>query len=255
MAANIRPIPTTTYYSGQGRFGMGLRDATTGRFDSLLFLGNCTSVAFDNGVQKSDHKESMTGNRAIDLTLVQTKTLSFKVEVESMSLALLEVGLWGTQSTTAGATVTAEPHKIKKGQAIPLKYPNVSSVVVKKAGTAISGASWDYDAKFGTVYIAAGASDVVDDDILTVDYTYGASSRLEAFTSSTMPERYLRFEGLNTVDGSARIVEAMRAVFEPMTGLEMINDDVAKGTLNGTLYPDLTVTTGGLSQYYRDIRA
>lgn len=250
-----RPIPTSYYYSGQGRLGIGLRDSATGRFDELLFVGNVTSLSLDIATQKSEHKESMSGQRSVDNTLVQEKNATFKFTAESLILDLLSVGLYGESAVVTGGSVTGEQHRIKKGQAIPLRHPKVSSITITRSGSPVSEAgNWDHDPDFGTIYILAGSSTFVDGDIVSVSYTYAGYSRLEAFTQSTSPERYLRFEGLNTVDGSFRIIEIPRGQFDPLTGMEMINEEMGSGEFNGTMLPDLTITTAGRSQYFRELR-
>lgn len=248
--AEVRPTPTSYYYSGQGRLGMGVRDAATGRFDEMLFIGNVTSLTIDIAVQKFEHKESMTGQRAIDLTVVQEKNATFKFTAESLNLDLMAVALYGASAAVTSGSVASESHKIKKGQAIPLRYPNVSNVVV----TGVDAADYDVDSKFGTIYIKADAASAADGETITVAYSYGAHSKLEAFTQSTAPERYFRFEGLNTVDGSFRIIEIPRGAMEPMTGMELINEELGTGEVSGTILPDLTIVTPGISQYFRELR-
>lgn len=253
--AQIRPVPVSYYYSGQGRLGIGDRDPVTGAFDNVVYVGNVTSLTTDIAIQKFEHKESMSGDRGIDLTVVQEKNATFKFTAESLKLDLLAIGLYGVNSTVAGGTVVGESHKVKRGQAIPLRHPKVSAIVVKKAAATINEATnYDYDAGFGTIYIKATAADLQDDDTVTVDYTYAGHDKLEAFTVQTPPERYLRFEGLNTVDGSLRLVEIPRAAFDPLTGLEFINEELGSGEFGGNLLPDLTVSANNVSRYMREKR-
>lgn len=253
--AQSRPIPTSYYYSGQGRLGIGERNTSTGQLDNVLFIGNVTSLTVDIAVQKFEHKESMSGTRGIDQTVIQERNATFKFTAESLILDVLTLGLYGTKSAVTSGTVVGETHTVKRGQAIPLRHPKVSAVVVKKAGTAVNeGTNFDYDPGFGTVYVKAAAADLVDGDAVTVEYTYTAYDKIEAFTQGTAPERYLRFEGLNTVDGSLRLIEIPRAAMDPLTGLEFINEEFGSGEFNGNILPDLTITGGGLSQYFREKR-
>jgi hypothetical protein len=253
--AQSRPIPTSYYYSGQGRLGIGDRNSSTGQLDNVLFVGNVTSLTLDIAVQKFEHKESMSGSRGVDQTVIQERNATFKFTAESLKLELLTLGLYGTQSTVALGTVTGETHIVKKGYAIPLKHPKVSAIVLKKAGTAINeSTNYDYDAGFGTIYIKTAAADLTDGDAVTVDYSYAAYDKIESFTQGTAPEKFLRFEGLNTVDGTLRLIEIPRAAMDPLTGLEFINEEFGSGEFNGNILPDLTITGGGLSQYFREKR-
>jgi hypothetical protein len=253
--ASVRPIPTSYYYSGQGRLGIGERNATTGELSNVIFVGNVTSLSIDISVDKFEHKESMSGQRAIDLTIIKEKNATFKFTSESLSLDALKLGLYGDSASTSGATVTDEPHNdVKLGTAIPLKHPKVSSVVVKKGATTLTeGTDYQVDEGFGTVYVLTGGTLIAGDDV-TISYTYAASTDLEAFTVGTPPERYLRFEGLNTVDGTLRLLEIPRAAFDPLTGLEYINEELGSGEFAGNCLPDLTIVTAGKSQYFREKR-
>lgn len=253
--AQVRPVPQSYYYSGQGRLGIGDRDPVTGAFSNVLFVGNVTSLTLDIAITKFEHKESQSGDRAIDLTVVQEKNATFKFTAESLKKDVLALGLYGSTSDIATGTVVAEAHTVKLGAAIPLKFPNVSAIVLKKASTTIAAAgNYDHDAGFGTIYILAGSADLDDGDAVTIDYSYGIHTKIEAFTVQTPPERYLRFEGLNTVDGSLRLLEIPRAAFDPITGLEFINEELGSGEFAGSLLPDLTVVTGGVSRYFREKR-
>lgn len=254
--ASTRPIPKSYYYSGQGRLGIGDRDPLTGEFSNLIFVGNVTSLTFDIATTKFDHKESMSGQRAVDLSIVQEKNATFKITAESLILDLLALGLYGASTVLASGTVASEAHKVVKGQAIPLKNPNVSGAVVtpQAGGTAYAeGTDYQIDEGFGTVYPLASGT-MIEDEIVTIGYSHGAFDQIDAFTQFTAPERYLRFEGLNTVDGSLRLIEIPRAAFDPLTGMELINEELGTGEFNGTVLPDLTITAQGASQYFRERR-
>ena len=255
--ASVRPTPSSYYYSGQGRLGVGERNPTTGESYNMLFVGNVTSLTIDIATTKFEHKESMSGNRAIDLTVIQEKNATFKFSAESLELKLLAAGLYGESSAVTGASVTTEVHRAKRGYVIPLLHPNVSGLVL----TTVSGSTplvedtdYQYDAGFGTVYILS-TSTVVDPgegENINIAYTYGNYDNIEAFTTGTPPERFLRFEGLNTVNGDLRVIDIYRAAFDPLTGLEFINEELGAGEFGGNILVDSTKTSG--SQFFRERR-
>jgi hypothetical protein len=253
--AIIRPLPESYYYSGQGRLGIGERNPLTGVLSNVEFIGNVTSLQIDIAVTKFEHKESMSGDRAIDKTTIKEKNATFKFSSESLKVSLMALGLYGSSMAVEPGTVVGEQHMARNGLAIPLKFPNVSNVVLKKNGTAVPAAEWDYDDGFGTIYIKADSAAIGATDVaVTVDYSYGANTTIEAFTQATPPERFLRFEGLNTVDGSLRLIDIPRSALDPLTGLEMINEEFGAGEFNGNILPDLTVTAAGVSKYFRERR-
>lgn len=257
--ATVRPIPESYYYSGQGRLGIGDRDPVTGKLSGVIFVGNVTSLNIDISVDKFEHKESMSGNRAVDLTIIKEKKATFKFTAESLDLDLLASGLYGQTSAVVGATAAGEVHFAERGKVVPLLHQNVTSIttITTVTGTTALVEDTDYtiDLGFGTIYIDLGSTvvDVLGEDII-ITYVYGAYDRLEAFTTGTPPERYLRFEGLNTVNGDLRLLEVPRAAFDPLTGLQFINEELGNGEFGGSILPDVTITTTGLSQYFRERR-
>lgn len=254
--ASVRPIPQSYYYSGQGRLGIGDRDAVTGALSNVKFVGNVTSLTIDITTNKLDHTESMSGQKSTDLTVIKSKSAAWKFTSESLSLDALATALYGEQASVTAGTVTAESHLAKKGSAIPLKHPNVSAVVVKKASTPlVEGTDYQVDQGFGTVYILSTSTVISTPggDTVTVDYSYGTYDRMDSFTQQGVPERYLRFEGLNTINGDLRLLEIPRAAFDPLTGLEFINPELGSGNFAGSALPDLTILDGS-SQYFREMR-
>ena len=260
MATAVRPIPESYYYSGQGRLGVGDRDSTTGELYNVVFVGNVTSLTLDIATTKFEHKESMSGDRAIDLTIIQERNATFKFVAESLNLVNLASGLYGEYGSVAGASVTGELHLATKGKGIPLLHPNVdiASVAIETSPGAVAlveGTDYSVDPGFGMVYILSTSTVITTaDTLVSVDYDHGGHDKLEAFTTGTPPERYLRFEGLNTVNGDLRLIDIPRAAFDPLTGLEFINEELGSGEFNGNILPDLTVTTTGLSKYFKERR-
>ena len=257
--ASVRPIPESYYYSGQGRLGIGERNATTGELYNLIFVGNVTSLTMDIAVQKFEHKESMSGQRAIDLTIIQEKNATFKFTAESLKLDMLATGLYGSKGSVVGAAPVGEVHMARRGYSIPLLHPNVSTVVIATVSGSVplvEGVDYQVDEGFGTIYILSTSTVVAADpgQTVTIGYTHGAYDKLEAFTQGTPPERFLRFEGLNTVNGDLRLVDVFRASFDPLTGLEFLNEELGQGEFNGNILPDLTITAGGSSQFFRERR-
>lgn len=129
--------------------------------------------------------------------------------------------------------------------------------MTKTAGSValVEGVDFAIDEGFGTVYILATSTVITADDTpVTVDYDHLGHDKIEAFTTGTPPERFLRFEGLNTVNGDLRMIDIPRAAFDPLTGLEFINQELGAGEFNGNILPDLTIVGSGLSQYFRERR-
>lgn len=257
-----RPLPQSYYYSGQGRLAIGDRDSATGKYSNIVFIGNVTSLEVDIATDKFDHKESMDGLRTTDVSFSKSNTATFKFTSESLILQLLAIGLYGdTSSKVAGAAV-AEVHPFKQGAAIPLLNPNVSDVVVTTVPTSgsgevlVEGTDYIVDEGFGTIYPVVGSAKVTAEGIsVSIGYSHGAFDQVDVFTQAQAPEKYLRFEGLNTLNGDLRLIEIPRAQLDPLTGLEFINDELGSGDFAGSILMDPYITGGpGNSQFFRERR-
>lgn len=90
-----------------------------------------------------------------------------------------------------------------------------------------------------------------DGGALAADYSYAAQYQVDALTSGSV-ERYLRFEGLNTLDSNAPvIVEVFKFELSPSESLDLINDEAESTfTLTGSVLYDALQTSG--SKYYRE---
>lgn len=244
---------TNNYYSGQGSLLMAERDPVTGAPLGFIRIGNVPELTIEITVDKFEHKESESGDRLLDLVLVKEKKGTFSFTAENLSIENLALSFWGQSAVVAGATVGAPGASVVAylDKKCPLPHAGVSSVVVKDVtDTTTYSATTDYvlDARNGTITpLSTGTID--EDDVLHVTYTYAGYTNLEAFTDSVAPERYLRFEGLNTVTGKAVIVDMMRAQFDPGTNYGLINEELGSIEIAGSILADPFVTSG--SRYFR----
>lgn len=227
----------TYYYSGQGRVYVGERNANGGA-DYLEALGNVSALEISVEIQKFEHKESQTGNRVVDLTIVQEKSGTFTMTVEELSMKNLALAFWGETGVVAAATTayspaitvtagmmtdtTDDPDKripigkgIQKLTSVDVQDTGDASPTVTyefgttKGTTAVPGSSKNgyYDADNGMLVVfseseqtaRSATTNISADDVIYVAYDSAAATRMEAFTESSQ-QKFIRFEGLNTVD-------------------------------------------------------
>lgn len=243
------------YYSGQGSLYIAERDPVTGLAKGFIAVGNVPELSIDIETTNYEHKESETGSRLTDLVIVKEKKGKFSFKLENLTLANLALALWGTSTNITGAAVVAEPVIAYKSSAtvkknLALANPDVSAVVVKDetdTTTYVLGTDYTVDAKNGTISIIS-TSAIVEAAELHVSYTFASHSKVDAFMSAAAPERWLRFEGLNTVDNSHVIVDIFKAQFDPLTGYGLLNEELGTADMGGTILADLTKTVG--SQFF-----
>lgn len=241
------------YYSGQGSLFIATR-TVNGVPQGFLPVGNVPELTIDIETTLFEHKESESGSRLTDLTIVKEKKGKFNFKLENLNLDNLALGLWGTKATVAGSSVTDEVVNVPTGgldQRYALAHPKVSAVVVKDStGVTAYTVDTDYtvDADNGVVVPLTGGTITENEDI-KVSYTYAGYTQMDAFTTSAAPERWLRFEGLNTVDDSRVLIDIFKAQFDPLTGYGLLNEDLASVDMKGTILADALRTTG--SKFFR----
>lgn len=257
-----------SYYSGQGILYVAERN-TDGTPKGFRSLGNVPSLEISIEITKFEHTESMSGQRATDLTIVQEKKGTFTMTLEDMSPANLAMAMWGANETTAAGTAATASGVAYLGMRSALPYPKVSNVVVKDETDATTyefGTSEsDPNSKNGWIDETSGsyvvftdadqtakgaASNIAEGDVLHFTFDHEANTITHAFTQTSL-ERWLRFEGLNTIDGNPVIVDIFKASLDPLAGYPLINEELASFDVSGSVLYDTQQT--GTSKFFRQI--
>jgi hypothetical protein len=153
------------YYSGQGIVLMGTRDSS-GNPAGLRPIGNVSELKLSIATSVIEHKESKTGNRAIDLRLTTETKASLSVRIEHFDSRSLALAMRGDFATMSAASIVAEANKGYWGAVTPLTYMNVSAVSVKRGATVLTAYTNDatpYDYKVN----ASGGSYMLNDGSTT----------------------------------------------------------------------------------------
>lgn len=252
----------SNYFSGQGVVLIGSRDAN-GKPTGLKPVGNVRDLKITIETQTLEHKESQSGQRAVDFRLATETKASLTMTLEHYSRENLALALRGDGIVVPAGSVIDEPLTFYAGAVMPLAHVKVSSVAVTQGATPLVAragtAPWDYDvnAEAGSLLFNGDAatratSGLTDGTALLVDYDYAAQTRVEALTQAA-PERFLRFEGLNTLNGNAPVVvEVPRFVIDPAKEYGLITaGDAAAFELAGSVLIDNAITSG--SRFFRQM--
>lgn len=256
--ATVRTIPKSEYYSGQGQIIIAERNPVTGKPFNAYPIGNAPALEITVQTTQVDHKESMSGQRSTDFTLLTEKSASFNVTIESLIPKNLAMSFYGNMADVAAGTVTGEElvnETSANGGLMILAHNQISDLVVTTTGgtpAPVAAAAYIVDEEFGTFQWDPTFTPAIEGNV-TVAYTYAASERLDALTSVQPPERYVRFHGINTIDDSLVLVEIPRAQFQPLQSFALITEEVAQVQMTATILPDNTLTDGG-SRFYRQTK-
>lgn len=247
------------YFSGQGKLFIATRDGS-GNPGAFRFVGNVKDLKFSLATSTLEHKESQSGQRLTDKRLVTEKKTSIDGVLEELNLDNLALALYGTKATHSASTVTAEvaPTGLVVGDYYRTLYPKISNVVVKdSAGSpATLVLNTDYSiesANHGTIKILNLGSYTQP---FKTDYSHAAHTYVPMFNAAP-PERWLRFEGINTAESNKPVlIEFYRTLLDPLKELALINDDFAGLSISGSALYDDTKTNDavlGLFGHYLDL--
>lgn len=243
-------------YSLQGKFYSALRDAVTGKPGKLTWLGNASEATLDLETETSDKNESFSGNRLLYGVLQRAKSARLSITLDEWLTENLALGLYGTQIDVTGATVTDEalPTGLAANDLVVLDKPMISAVTItdSAASPATLVANTDYSiesANRGIIKILNVGSFTQP---FLVDYTYGTHKSLAMFTNVTPPERYIVFEGIDTVNGMKVAIDLYRMQFNPTTGFGLINDEWGTLQLEAVaLYDTINAANANLGGFGR----
>lgn len=244
------------YFSGQGK--VFLASAANGVPGAFRYVGNAKlSLALSSDVV--EHQESTSGNRLTDARLVRTKKAEATLTLEEWTAENLALAFYGQSAAIAAGTVTAEALTtgLVANDYVRLAKPDVSSVVVKDSAgapaTLVAGTHYNVSsAKHGALQFLNVGTFVQP---FKVDYSYAGGTNIALFTQPA-PERWLRFEGINTADNNkAVLIELYRAAFDPSKALDVITEDFGKLELAGAcLYDSTKVGDATLGQFGRYVQ-
>lgn len=243
------------YFSGQGKLFIGTRQAN-GSAGVFRYVGNVPELKIGLETSVIEHKESTSGQRLSDQRLITEDKASVEFPFEDFKKENLAVALYGVATNEAASNVTAEafPNLVANDDYVRLEFPNVSSVVIKdSAGTP---ATLVLDTDYAIESAAHGMIQILNVGTFVqpfkADYSYATHDYVAMF-SQAPPERWLRFEGLNTSDTNKPVlIELYRVFLDPLAELDAIIDEFGKMALKGSvLYDSTKVGNARLGQFGR----
>lgn len=248
-------LVTSDYYSGQGLVMLATKDGTTGEPQGFIPVGNVTDVTLNTEITKDEHKESMSGQRAVDKVLGTETKVNFSATFESINQENLAYALRGATVDVPAGSQSATAYTARLGKIVPLGHISVSSVVVQDQAdtiTYVEGDNYRLDTKTGSIYLmtaaeqtAAGAANSITDlDELHIAYSYADQKKLDALTAPSQV-RWVRFEGLNTADDlNPVVIDIFKMESDLLAQLSLISDDIQSMEITGSVLSDDTRVTG-----------
>jgi hypothetical protein len=246
---------TETYYYGQGRIYLAVRDAITGVPGEFRWVGDVSAFSIKLAVEKVEHKESYSGQRALVRSFPIGKSATIDMTLHQVDTDNLSLTLNGTTTSTSTGTVTAEtlPEDLVVGSQVSLANPGVSSLVLTDSTgtplTLVAGTDYVLDADFGRVTILSLGSYVQP---FKAAYSYASRKAVGMFTTGQQ-NFALRYEGVNLAEGNAPVIaDLYKLAPDPLAELALIttgNDVAGMQITGGVLLDSNKPSSGALGQF------
>lgn len=248
------------YFRGQGKVLVATL-SSAGVPQGFRYLGNCPMLQLSTEEEKSEHKESYTGDQKVDLIIKKGTKAKIKLKLEDLNKENLAFAFRGATTTVTGTTVTDEsiPY-IAKGLHYPLANIDASGLTLAKAPSTalVEGTDYTADLKAGMFHLlsTSAVSFTAGTDNILADYTFGSTEKISAFTSSNR-NYWLRFNGLNTVeDKKPVVIDVFKTNFTYQTMLDLISDELTGLELEAdALYDDYQSADGGFFKIRQTVMA
>ena len=239
---------SSNYLSGQGVLLLATKDGTTGEPNvGFRAVGNVSVLTIGNETTEFEHKESQSGVRAIDLTLVTEIKVNVTFTMESLISENLALTLKGLQTDVAASTVTDVAGVAYHDLWTPLEHISVSAFVLTNTGgivTYVLDTDYELDAAAGA-FRTLSTGTITDTQAVEWDYSFAIQETVDALTQGANPVRWARFHGLNTADTDQPvIVDIYRLEITPLAELALINDEISQMAIEATALSDSTRATG-----------
>lgn len=240
------------YFSGQGSVLIATKNNSTGDPEGFVPVGNVSALTLGIETTIFEHKESCTGVRGIDKEIVQEIKVSVAMVLESINKENLALALYGTEAIITGTSVSDEEIIAQFDKWTRLDNIKVSAVIVGDDAipttTYVLGTDYELNAESGSILVLSTGS-ITDLDIIFIDYTFATYDNIEGLISSAAPERWIRFEGLNTADSDKPVViDIYKMSMKPLAELALINEELAEMAIEGGALSDATRAIG--SKYF-----
>jgi len=239
-------------FKGRGAVRMALR-AADGTLSNHFRIAEARRLEITTNQDFEDQYsrcEVTSGN--IIHSLNQTD-YEMALETFDFSSDMLALAYYGSNTSVAGTTVSAESHgAVSAGDIVQVTHPiSLTSVTVTDGGGSpalVEDTDYTLDADHGTVTMLTSATD------LQVSYTYADYDKIEGALQSVR-EYAIWFEGYNINNSDEPVtIELHRVAVNQSTSLMAITEETFNLELTGKLLADSTKGTGQ-SKYFRILKA
>lgn len=250
---------TNYYFSGQGVVLLGDRDSS-GNPAGLIEVGNVSSLKIAVATSVLEHKESQTGQRAIDLRLTTETKANLSMVLENFNSSNMASALRGDYSQKASASVVAEAITAYWGKITPLNQMQVSAVAVKRGAATLTAyvndaTAYDYklNADAGSIKFNDGSATALTANatiggLVPSAVTVGATTGITVVAPTAVPGSYVAVSGFAGADAALLNNKTHKVLTNSGTGITVDTNTTGKTITVGT--PLLVADAGALTVDY-----
>lgn len=219
------------YFSMQGRVMIGRRNPDGTRAPAR-WVYDASVLSLAQSKTREEKTESWSGERGTAATMTSKRTIEVSLTLGQLNTDNLALATEGAIVEQASGTVTDEViGDVKAGDVVALNYAAISSLSLVDGTSAALVEDTDYTLHPETGFITFLAAKT---GVKASTYSYAAYS-LVTLANGGAPDQYVLFDGLNTVDGTAKRCrgEVHKINFDAAETLGLIQDNFGDIPLKG----------------------
>ena len=211
-----------TYYYGQGKVFLSVRNPETNRPEIWRWVGDVSALTLKLSFEQSEKKISRKGVVITSDRFITSLSASLESVWHNFSHDNLALLLYGAASTIVQSWQSDEvlPAGIAAGDRVALIYQGVREVSISGL---VEGVDYEVDYNFGAITFLT----TPQQQPVKVTYDYAGSQSVSLINTKSS-EVSLRYEGINMAEGGKKVLlELWRMTFDPLTTMELINSDTS----------------------------
>ena len=227
----------STYFSGQGSIYLAPRDVD-GKPMGFRFIGNCASFFVKLGRGALRYAADLPASALVPAEAMPSLTFDLE-SLHHDNLALL----LGGAVTVVPAGSAEDELTVYSGCSTPLSHIRLTEFTQLESedGTDIYTVDVDYRVKpeTGSIEIIEGSS-IEDGATVVATYEHDAYVTVGAYTNVSA-HYAVRFEGINTANGSPVTVDIFKVRIQPVDEVSFISDNPSVLRVNGRILQDTAI--------------
>jgi len=244
-----------TYFYGQGKIEAA--PIINGVLGKYRFIGDVSAFSVALAVEKVEHKESYSGQKALVRSFPVGKSATVNLTLRSIEADNLAMVLYGKVIDTPAGSVTDEDlGSVVAGDTLRLAHMGASSLILKDSSTPPKTLAPEHyrlidNGAYGEVEILTLPTPA---PVMPLKASYQHAKRRDVgMFTAPQPTVALRYKGVNLAEGSAPVlIELYKVATDPLAELPLISDGTEIAGLSitgGVLLDSSKPASGALGQF------